>query len=256
MKTRKPVLIVALLGLLLTLAPAISAAQTPVSAPVGTITVTGEGTASVPAEQALVVITLGVDGGKYYDPMTGMPNADATATAIDSLAVVDAMVAYGIPADAIEVSQTPFTGEWGPMPMPQPLLILVTVQNPTVDGLTGLLDVVRQAASADGVFVNQFGVMYMVADCRPLRQEARQSAVADARTEAEDQAAAMDTTVGDVVASRDVVPIMMGAYQPNSCNSTIGMKHSDAMYMGAGFDPRLPAEVSVTIAVEVSFDIP
>ncbi len=254
MKTRKPVFLIAIVSLLLMFAPA--AAQTPVGTVPGAITVSGEASAAAPAEEALVVITLGTDGSKYYDPMTGMPNADATATAIDSTPVVDAMVAFGIPADAIEISQTPFTGEWGPGPMPQPILILVTITNPTVDGLTELLGVVRQAASAEGVFVNQFGVMYSVADCRPLRQEARVNAVADARSEAEDQAAAMNVTVGDVVASKDVMPMMMGGYQPNSCNTVVSTKAYDAMYMTAGFDPRLPAEVTVSIAVEVSFDIP
>ena len=254
MKTRKPVFLIALISLLFMFVPA--AAQTPVGTVPGAITVAGEGSASAAAEEALVVITLGSDGSMYYDPMTGMPNTEATATAIDSMPVVDAMVAYGIPADAIEISQSTFTGEWGPAPMPQPVLILVTIPNPTVEGLNELLTVVREAANAEGVFVNQFGVMYSVADCRPLRQDARVNAVADARMEAEDQAAAMNVAVGDVVASRDTMPTMMGAYQPNSCNTTFSMKPYDAMYMTAGFDPRLPAEVTVTVAVEVSYALP
>lgn len=256
MKTRRPVLIVALLSLILTLMPAISAAQTPVSAATGTITVTGEGTASVPAEQALVVITLGSDGSIMYDPATGMPNPDATPTAINHTSVIDAMVAHGIPADAIEVSQTPFMGDWGPAPMPQPVMLVVTIPDPTVEGLSDLLAVVREAASAEGIFVNQFGVMYSVADCRPVRQQARMSAMDDARMEAEDQAAAMNASVGDAVSSKDTMPVNMGAYQPNSCNASFSMKAVDTMYMAAGFDPRLPAEVTVTLAVEVTFQIP
>jgi uncharacterized protein YggE len=255
-KTRRPVFIVALLSLLLILMPAISAAQTPVSATPGTITVTGEGTASVPAEQALVVITLGTDGSMIYDPATGMPNPDATPTTVNHTAVIDAMVAHGIPADAIEVSQTPFMGDWGPVPMPQPVMLVVTIPDPTVEGLTDLLTVVRDAASAEGIFVNQFGVMYSVADCRPVRQEARANAVADARMEAEDQATAMETSVGDAVASKDTMPMVMGAYQPNSCTTGFTVKPVDTLYMAAGFDPRLPAEVTVTLAVEVTFEIP
>ncbi len=253
-KTRISGFLFAFLAIVMMVAPA--AAQQSGGTIAGAITVSGEASASAPAEEALVVISLGTDGSMFYDPMTGMPNPDATAAAVDSQPVVDAMVAYGIPADAIEISQTPFTGEWGPAPMPQPVLILATIQNPTVDGLAGLLSVVREAASAEGVFVNQFGVMYSVADCRPLRQEARANAVADARVEAEDQAAALNTTVGAVVASKDVMPMMMGAYQPNSCNTTVTVKPYDAMYMTAGFDPRLPAEVTVTVAVEVSYALP
>lgn len=256
MNMRKPGLIVALLSLLLTIMPAVSHGQTPVSTAPGTITVAGEGTASVPAEEALVVITLGTDGSMMYDPATGMPNPEATPTVINHTSVVDAMVAHGIPADAIQVSQTPFMGEWGPGSVPQPVLILVTIPDPTVEGLSELLEVVRTAASAEGVFVNQFGVMYSVADCRTVRQQARANAVADARMEAEDQAAALNTSVGDAVGSKDVVPMVMGAYAPNSCTTGVAMKPYDAMYMTAGFDPRMPAEVSVTIAVEVSFTMP
>ncbi len=256
MKTRRPVFVVALLSLMLTLMPALSAAQTPVAPATGTITVTGEGSASVPAEQAMVVITLGTDGSMMYDPATGMPNPEATPTAINHTAVVDAMVAHGVPSDAIEVSQTPFTGDWGPAPMPQPVMLVVTIQDPTVEGLSDLLSVVREAASNEGIFVNQFGVMYSVEDCRPVRQQARANAVADARAEAEDQAAAMEMSVGDAIASKDTMPMSMGVYQPNSCTTGFTMKPVDTMYMAAGFDPRLPAEVTVTVAVDVTFQIP
>ena len=256
MKPRQPVLVIALFSLLLTLMPAISSAQTPVSATTGTITVTGEGTASVPAEQAVVVITLGSDGSIMYDPATGMPNPDATPTAINHTAVIDAMVAHGIPADAIEVSQTPFMGDWGPAPMPQPVMLVVTIPDPTIEGLTDLLAVVREAASSEGIFVNQFGVMYSVADCRPVRQQARMNAMEDARKDAEDQAAAMNASVGDAVSSKDTMPVTMGVYQPNSCNTGFTAKAVDTMYMAGGFDPRLPAEVTVTLAVEVTFQIP
>lgn len=255
MKHTRPSLIIAILSLLLLLAPGISA-QTMGSAIPGAITVSGEGSASAPAEEAMVVITLGTDGSMFYDPVTGMPKDDVDAMEIDATPIVDAMVAHGIPADAIEIADTPFTGEWGSGNMPMPVMILVTIPQPTVEELASLLEVVREAATAEGVFLNQFGVMYSVADCRPLRQEARANAVADARMEADDQAAVLDTTVGAVVASKDVMPISMGAFQPNSCSTGYPMKPYDSMYMTAGFDPRLPAEVSVTVALEVSYQLP
>lgn len=255
MKTRNPALSL-VLAIVLALLPTLSLAQTPVTTIPGTITVSGMGTASVPAEEASVIITLGTDGSGFYDPKTGMPVPDATAVALDSTGVVDAIVAFGVPADAITVSNPPFMGEWGPGTTPPTVMIAITIPNPTVEGLADLLDVVRQAASADGVYVNQFGVLYSVADCRVVRQQARADAVANARMEAEDQAAALNTTVGDVVASKDTVPMIMGSYQPNSCTGYPEITPYDAMYMSPGFDPRLPAEVKVTLSVEVTFSMP
>ena len=221
MKRRISGFLIACVGLLMVLAPAVSAQQIGSAVP-GSITVVGEGTASMPAEQAQVVITIGTDGNAFYDPATGMPIEGAEYTAIDA---------------------TP--------------MIVATIPDPTTEGLAGLLEAVREAAKAEDLFVNQFSVMYAIADCRPLRQQARTNAVANAALEAEDQAAALNSTVGEVVASRDVTPVSIMGYQPNSCSiGTPMMKPYDTMYMAAPFDPRVPAEVSITLAVEVSYALP
>lgn len=253
----KPGIVISILGVLLLLAPTVSA-QTlaPVS---GAVTVLGEGSASAPAEQASVVITIGPDTNVYIDysdPDAVVPEASATPSAVNVTAVIDAIVAYGIPVEDVILVDTPFMGEWGSGMTPQPATILVTVTEPTVEGLSDLLEAVRTSAQAEGLFVNNFGVMYSVADCRALRQEARANAVAIARDEAEDQAAALDITVGDVVASRDTLPMNMGYFQTNSCNTTPVAIPYSITFMAGQFDPGMPAEVMVFVAVEVSFDIP
>ena len=256
MKRRISGFLIACVGLLMVLAPAVSAQQIGSAVP-GSITVVGEGTASMPAEQAQVVITIGTDGNAFYDPATGMPIEGAEYTAIDATPIVDAMVAYGVPVNDISVEETQFTGEWGSGMPPVPVMIIATSPDPTPEGLAGLLEAVREAAKAEDLFVNQFSVMYAIADCRPLRQQARTNAVANAALEAEDQAAALNSTVGEVVASRDVTPVSIMGYQPNSCSiGTPMMKPYDTMYMAAPFDPRVPAEVSITLAVEVSYALP
>lgn len=254
MSKRVPGILISVLSLLLMLAPAVSA-QMSTLVP-GAITVLGEGSASAPAETATVVISIGADGNVYYDPMTIEPEGTATSADVDVSAIIDAIIALGVPVNDVELVETPFMGEWGSGMGPQPVTIIVTIVQPTVDDLSELLRVVRTTAHAEGLFVNQFGVMYLVADCRSLRQEARADAVANARAEAEDQAAALETTIGDVVASGDTMPMSMGPFQANSCNSVVSAQPFNAIYMAGQFDPGLPAEVIVSVAIEVSFEIP
>lgn len=256
MARRTSGILFALLSLLLVASPAVGA-QTSALVP-GAITVAGEGMASAPAETATVVITLGADSNVYYEPMPADTEITAVATpaVIDESWVIQAMVAFGIPAENIMVAETTFQGEWGSGMPPQPVTLLVTVNQPTVDGLSDLLEVVRASANESALFVNSFGVMYNVADCRPLRQQARVNAVANAREQADDQAAALGTTAGPVVASRDTMPTSMGFFQMNSCNTAPMAVPYSVKYSVASFDPTLPAEVTVSVAVEVSFQLP
>lgn len=248
--------LLASISALLIFAPT-GAAQTMGSSVPGAITVTGEGSASAPAEEAMVMITIGTDGSAFYDPATGMPIEVAEQQLINATPIVDAMVAFGMPVKDISVEESPFTGDWGSGMPPLPVMIMATIPNPTVEGLSGLLEAVRSAAKSEGVFVNQFSVMYTVADCRTLEQQARVNAVADAALQADDQAAALNTTVGEVVASRDVLPMNMVPYQPNGCSSAApAAKPYSSMYMASPFDPRMPAEVTVNVAVEVSYALP
>lgn len=250
-------MLASILMALLLLAPTASA-QTPPLTP-GTITVLGEGTASAPAEEASVVITIGADSNIYYeDPMTmqDSPSQPTATTAVNVDNVVDAIVNFGISVNDVTLIEAPFMGEWGSGMGEEPATILVTVMQPTVEQLSELLEVVRSAAHDDGLFVNQYGVLYSVADCRSLRQEARAEAFDNARAEAEDQAAVMNTTLGDAVASRDTYPINVSYFQTNSCNTSTTAAPQSMMYTVAQFDPSMPAEVTVWVAIDVSFDIP
>ena len=232
-----------------------AAAQTTGVIP-GTITVVGEGSASIPAETAMVIIVIGGDSNVYVDPATIGPDGVATPAVIDANSVVDAIVASGIPAGNVTVMESSFQGEWGSGMPATPVTIAVTMDAPTVDGLSDLLATVRTAAAENDQFVNQFSVMYSVADCRALRREARAAAVSNAREQAEDQAVAMDTEVGSISASRDTLPQSMGFVPVNGCSSFAEVTPFAMKFTAPMFDPAQPAEVTVAVAVEVSFDLP
>lgn len=254
---RKTGMFMAVFSALMLLAPAASAQISPIIP--GTITVTGEASASVPAEEATIVITIGADSAYYYeDPMTMQvePLDTSAGDSVDVSNIIDAIIQFGIPVNDVTQIETPFMGEWGSDMGMQPASILVTVMQPSVDGLSSLLEVVRSAAHADGYFVNQFGVLYSVEDCRAVRQEARANAFENARQEAEDQAVVMDTTIGEVLASRDTLPMSAGYFQTNSCNTAVAAVPYSMTYMAGQFDPGVPPEVTVWVSVEVSFEIP
>lgn len=246
--------VLSIMCLVMLFAPSASA-QITATVP-GAITVVGEGTATAPAETASVVIVIGGDSNVYIDPMTIGPDSVPTPSVVDASPVIDALVASGIPAGDIQTVDGMFQGEWGSGMPATPVTILVTVSQPTVEGLTAMLDLVRATASENTLFVNQFSAMYSIADCRPLRQQARANAVANAREQAEDQAVALETTVGDVVASRDTLPMTMGFAQMNGCTTApLAMPYA-MKYAAAPFDPGQPAEVTIAVAVEVSFQLP
>lgn len=259
MFSKKPTLLLGVMSLFFLLAPAVGAQTTTVLP--GTLTVTGEGMATAPADSASIIIVIGADSNIYIDPMTADIDGDITPmptnlTAIDPTVVIDAIVASGVPAENVEAMEPVFQGEWGSGMPAQPATIVVTIEQPTVEQLSALLDLTRTTAANEGLFVNQFSVLYSVSDCRALNQAARVNAVVQARMHAEDQAAAMDTTLGDVVASRDTIPTSMGFYEQNGCNA-MSDSTSYAVKMGAPqFDPSRPAEVTVYVAVELSFEIP
>lgn len=247
---------VSLLACMLLLATPTLAQST--DSPGGTITVTASGTASAPAESAMIVITLGTD-------MSIMPMVDtmdtiamtpiASMETIDPTPVVDALVAQGVPADAIEVVLQPFTGEWGGMTGPLPISLIVTLANPEVDFITELLQATQDAAHANGWLVNSFGVLYQMSDCSGLSREARVNAMADAQTSAEDQAAAMNLTLGSAIGSRDNPNLGMGYLTPN-CDGTPASMGMSRIYLASSFDPSAPAEVSVTVWIDVTYALP
>lgn len=252
---RRTSIFVSFFSALLLLIPTVSA-QTSTIIP-GAITVLGEGTASVPAETATVVITIGGDSsGYYYEEIPSVEPVTPATEPVDVQPIYDAIVAFGVPVNDIETIESPFQGEWGQGMPPTPTTIVVSITQPTTDGLSELLQVVRTSASEHTLYVNQFGVIYEVADCRAVFREARADAFANAQMAAEDQAAAMNTTVGDPIASQDTYPMTMGAYQSNSCSPSGMMTPYDALYMAGQFNPSLPAEVTVWVAVQVSFEIP
>lgn len=258
MKSRFAAIFAVVLSLLtMTSVSAMQATAVPAA---GTITVSATGTATAPAESVMVVITVGPDMAIMpVKPMTAEENSStavARAGSLDPTPVVEALVTAGVPLESIEIVPQPFTGDWGPGIGSMPVSLIFSMQNPDVDQLSNLLAVSRESASANGWFINQFNVMYQVENCASIEREARSNAVANARISAEGQAVAMNTTIGSPVGSRDNATFATMGLPTTGCGMTAANPQTPRMYLATMFDPSLPAEVSVTVWLEVTFSIP
>lgn len=260
------------LGMLLLGAPLASAQVSP--APPAGITVTGIGTATAPAEVAIVALSVGFDPYMYgegagWSPYPGEVAAPGTPADViapiitaDDIArpIVDALVTAGFPADDIEVISNPYAGGYGPYGAPLEVTIRFKVPNPTISGLETMLAPALQAAAATHLSVYMTSVVYGIADCAPLHQEARDAAVADALEQANQQALALGRSLGDVVASRDTPAALYSGpwYGPvplNACTPGAQNLAAVSTWGGPMFDPQQPAEVTVQTAIEVTYDL-
>ena len=251
-------LIYLLLGVLMLGAP-IAHAQTSSTSLPG-ISVMGSGQATVPAETAAVILMLG--SGYYEDGKTMEPSIAPTASPEAAASpVIEAINMAGVPADDIQIIDNPYSGTYGPSGGPMTIIIRFDLDQPTIDGISHILDAALPVATDAGLYVNMIGVIYGVADCAPLERAAREDAIANAREQAALQADLLNVSLGNIIASRDdpSAAMMYGAYggytTVNSCTMFVPATSVSAVYSAPSFDPGLPAEVTVTMNVELTFEI-
>lgn len=240
-------------------APAATAQTT--TAPLAGISVSGFGMVSAPAETATVVLILG--SGYYGDGYTIVetPAVSPESPAETAAPVVDAITAAGVPAASIRTVVNPYSGEYGPSGSPMTIMLVFDLQDPTVDGISSILDSAFAAAHESGIYVTMTGAMYGVADCEALTREARRMAIADARGQASLQAELMGVSRGEIIASHDdpYAAMAYGGYggiaTVNTCTTKLPLTSVTTLYSVPMFDPGMPAEVSVVTNVNLTFEI-
>lgn len=215
------------------------------------VVVQGNGMAAAPADSAQMQILVRA-GDMAASPDMGKEGVvgPPTVTTEQVQPVVDAIVAGGMPAEAVEVVVSPgFGGMFGP----GTAQVLVTF---TADQLGLMTDVATAATTAvqdAGLFFDSVNASYAVADCAPLLREARQAAVDDARTRAEALAEALGLTLGSIVLANEVpnyAAPLSGCTPPSP-----GMDVSGKGTYLPAFDPSLPAEVQVYTQLNLAYAI-
>jgi uncharacterized protein YggE len=215
-----------------------------------TLTVTGAGRSSLPADQAAVVLSYYANFYPTYseDPNQPPPTPPVVQPA-DLQPVVAALTGAGIPANHITVSRDPFNATQG-------LRILVKVDRPSRDRLGQIIDLANTTASQGGKFApNSVNVLLAASNCQTSIDTARQAAVSDVQSRATALAQATEVDLGGLIAVSEYSSI--GFYGASgTCPSNIDdVIRASAQYGTQSYDPSLAPEISVEVGITATYEI-
>lgn len=200
----------------------------------GTITVYGSATAEGDPDEA--TLELGVD---VFTTDVGGAFAESNETI---RAIYDALIALGIDEKDIQTanlsvySTTRYNPESGDEYGYQ---VSNTVRVKVRD--IELVDDVIDAGISNGA-TSLYGMYFTVADTAPLESQARQEAVAQANARANELAALVGATVGEVIAVRE-----------DGGGNPIMFAYDEARAQGGGGAFVAPGQTSVTVGVVVTY---
>lgn len=236
-----------------------------------TIVALGSGRATAPAETAslqFVIVPRARDFGGGSSISSPPPGATPGTTETDAAQpVVDAVVAAGATrADvrltasaALSVTTYGFASQFG-------VRLDVAVRRPTIDGLNKIVNAAGEAASENGLIVQQVGAGYAVADCTQLARQARQAAIEDARARAQEQAELLNVGLGKLLVASDASAANAGSGSSTAADVPGGgcaaARSVDNVPAGSrvgttlpAFDPTLPPEATALAQVGLTFAI-
>ena len=230
-----------------------------------TIAVIGYGIASAPADGATLQILVsadrtGYDIGRSLQPTPGAtPGSGDVAAAVP---IVDALMSAGVAREDVDVVSNPAFSSilcFGTQ-CATPFRVDVTLRQPQQAQVTKLVNAAGQAADDNNLRVQAVGAGYALSSCDTLRRQARQAAIADAQTQAQQQADLLHVRLGDLVAISDVPS--SSASQPSGAGGcgTAPSPNSALSSANAGltvpsFDPKLPVIASVAVQVSLTYAI-
>ncbi len=185
-------------SVMLTGASLVSAQDAP--APSSTVSVVGYGEASTPAESAIIQLT--VSGDPYGPPPVPRPGATPGAEEREAIQpIIAALVDAGLHEEEIEILVGPFVGETFSAYGPALAVLRFSLESPDLARISELVDAATSGAADEGLTI---GGLYEVADCEALEREARDSATAHARANADVQAELLGVEIGEVIGSQDI----------------------------------------------------
>jgi len=224
------------------------------------IVVTGAGGASAPAEQAVVQLLIGRPAPFSQGFAAGSPAPTANEGVGSISPVIEAIRSVGVDDGAIEIVSSPsLISVCTNSAQCSAVLVEVRLDRPNLSGLNAIVNAAGEAAGKQELTVQDVGVGYRIADCRPLRDRARIAAAADARARAEAQASALGVQLGTLVVSSETAPDE--PEDGNGCTPVQG-SNTDAWWTPGSvglsvpsFDPQGAPEVVVGLQVTLAYAI-
>jgi uncharacterized protein YggE len=228
-------LTVAALGIALIATPAFAQAPTPPM-----ITVSGEGTISVPPDLALV------DGGVTSEAKTAREASDANNSAMGK--VLLALKNAGIDDKDLQTSRLSLMPQYAQQTRPNPGPNVITGYRASNRVTVRVRDVKKVAATIDTLVTSGAnevgGINFIVTKASELLDEARTQAVADARRKAELYAKAAGVTLG--------MPISISEDGANLPPAPMMLRKAAADFASA---PVAQGEEVLRVNVSVSWEI-
>jgi len=206
------------------------------------LTVTGSGQSTVPADRALLQL--------FYYPITPVeittPSPVPSPVDVSELQfIVETLTEMGIPASDIAVFSDP--NSYGGA------RVQVTIAQPTTDRISEIITQTNQAVADNGQFSpSGTSVIYTIAQCAVPENQARQAAMADVQTRAADLATIAGVELGEILSLSDY---SSWNYAVSSCPTVESLSASPFQYGGYSFDPTVPPTVSVTNQITATFAI-
>lgn len=229
------------------------------------VMVQGQGEASASADTARITLQFTSSINPFEPPPEGSPPPQPVPLTEASVQpIVNALVANGVPADAIEVTGTPSSSPSFPFPFPLPgsgdtIQMVVTLAQPTRSRVQQIVTTASDAASVSDTFsVQSVKVEYTVNDCQALEREAYIAAVKDAQNRARALAEALQV---EIRAVPSVAESPLSGFFPfssassSSCDSKPELSFFPFNVIQQPYDPAAPAEVRIQKDIFVTYPI-
>ena len=218
------------------------------------VVVLGTGKASAPAESGrLQFVVRAVD--PYAQAPVGdvmqSPNGQPPLLSEDQAApLAEALVAIGVPDDAVEIVVAPaFGGFFGP----GSAQVLVELEGEDLERVDDLVEATTTAAGIYGLYVESVGVGYRADGCEELLREARLAAAADGLARAEDLAEAVGVEIGGLLLATEAPSYNDGS--GFGCSPATPFPGSlQGVYLPS-FVPNAEAEVEAYVQLNLAYEI-
>ena len=259
-----------------------------------TLVVTGLGQVGAPAETAIIQMLFSTGG---YDPLgmavpttgeepavTAVPGeaeaspapgaepnaagpqprgqeaaqgpARVTEEALEPM--VQALTGAGVAEDKVTVIVSPALSSFFGPGGPGGGRVDAEIARPSLEQVNDLINAAADAADANGMILQQVGVLYDVADCAPLEREAKLETIANGRAQAEEMAALLGAELVALLQAVEnpfVFPPFSGREGGCAPNPDYGLYGPGAAITAPPFDPLQPAEAKAYSQVTMVFTI-
>ena len=215
---------------------------------VGGLNATGTGTATAPADVAVIYLNY---YSNYYPQPSENPNepppSPPAVTAADMKPVVDALVAAGAIAGNIQANADPNAAGG--------FRIQVKFDKPTQAKVQALITAANTAASKNSKFsTGGAQVGYFTNNCPALETEARRLAMADARSRSSALATTAGVTLGKLTTVTESSSYGYYGGSP-TCPSATDPQALQDPYAMQGVDLLSPSVVRVSASVSVTYEM-